>query len=100
MFKLHDQMNKDAQHRSILVLLLIFALLASTIHVTLHDGDDSGSGLIGHAECQLTYLLGALLPTKSLPAFSFSKQSLVISYSQVIPYLAAYSSFQARAPPL
>ncbi|MBV1931230.1 MAG: hypothetical protein KUG71_05890 [Porticoccaceae bacterium] len=100
MLRLIDPGNKGSRQGSALALLLAFVLLASTIHVSLHDWDDSGSGPVGHQECQLSKLPGALLPTPPLPVLFFNLASLVIFVTQSPSWPVDSWSWQARAPPL
>ena len=78
---------------------MVIALLSSLVHVSLHDIDDSGSGLVGHYECQLSLLPGALLPVLQVPPAVFGAVLLLI-FILSSPCTSTTSwAWSARAPP-
>lgn len=88
-----------ARHTRLLSAVLVFALFATLIHVSLHDLDESGSGPTGHQDCQLSQQSNGLLPSL-LPLFS---PLLSVFLLVVISNHLVFSEFprtqHARAPP-
>ncbi|MBL4868771.1 MAG: hypothetical protein JKY67_20600 [Pseudomonadales bacterium] len=92
--------QRSKHHGIALAIAMIIAVMSGLVHVSLHDIDDSGSGLIGHYECQLSQLPGALLPTLQLPPIVFGPILLFVFVlcSPSSPIIGW--AWLARAPPL
>lgn len=77
----------------------MLAVLATSLHVVLHDWDESGSGPTGHQECQLSHLTLALLPLPSLLILPFVLISLVVLNNKHFTSTFFNNFYQPRAPP-
>lgn len=96
-------LRQNTEENRFIRLILVFALMFGTAHVSLHDLDESGGGLHADDECQVCRL-------NHVPITSFAIPSLV----EPLPFLAyllpvedtkhqlsrSFHAQWARAPPL